>query len=107
MTSHVAFQFWPEGTFAHLSLGKKMALLTLPFQGWPTANHPHLPHAGPGSCAENGCYGSLFALTVKCTSGGAELELKFLVIPQPFSLDGKALCVANIRMDDRPMEICS
>lgn len=28
MTSHVAFQFWPIGTFVHPSLGRKMAVLT-------------------------------------------------------------------------------
>lgn len=44
---------------------------------------------------------------VKCISRVAEFVLKFLVIPQPFSLDGKELCVANIRMDDRPPEIRS
>lgn len=48
-----------------------------------------------------------FALTVKCTSRVAKFVLKFLVIPQPFSLDGKELCVANIHVVDRLTEICS
>lgn len=60
-----------------------------------------------GPRAESKCYGLLFVLTMKCTSRVAEFVLKFLVIPQPFCLDGKELCVANIHVDDGPTEICS